>query len=211
MLCGLLLLSGCSFGSPTDEKLTEVLGEMNDAEKIYRDGQHDLNELEQTEQEQFTEIMELTQEEQNELQEKVARIQALVEERLVHIDEEEASIKKAVEAVDALDSVIEKADDKVKTELEKVKEKANERYKIHGTFVKSYKQLADSQTALYDMLLEEALDLSILEKQVDQVNEENDEVKAIIEKFNEVTESLNDLKKQAFKTIKKSQEQKMLG
>ncbi len=34
ILCGALILSGCTFGSSTEDELSKVLSEMNDAEEV---------------------------------------------------------------------------------------------------------------------------------------------------------------------------------
>lgn len=204
ILCGALFLSGCTFGSTTDEELSKVLTEMNEAEEVYRDSQSELNTIEQTEQALFNEMMELTQEEDEELEEKVVEIEKLLEQRLVHIEEEEDSMKKAMKSVKSLDSIVVKAEEDIKGEVEKLRDTANDRYALHSTFVEEYKKLTVAQKELYEMLIVEETDLSTLENQVGEVNVQNETVKSTIETFNEATVSLNKLKDQTFSFIKKS-------
>ena len=206
ILCSALFLSGCTFGSKTDEELSKVLTEMNNAEEVYRDSQSELHALEQTEQSLFKEIIELTQEDEGELSKKVGEIEKLLEQRLVHIEEEEDSMKKALKSVEPLDSIVVKAEEDIKGEVEKLRDTASDRYALHATFVEEYKRLIEAQKELYEMLIVEDIDLSTLEKQVDEINKQNETVRSAIETFNEATVSLNQLKDETFSFLKKSDE-----
>lgn len=203
MLCG-ILLSGCSFGSSTDEELVKVLTEMNDAEEASSGAQEELNKLEQSEQALFNKMMDLTQEEQEELKTKVTEIEELLKQRLTFIEEEEASVKKAKESVKSLDNIVGKVEDAEKGEVEELRDTVNDRYDLHSVFIEAYKKLTDSQQLLYTMLLEEDADLATLEEQVDEVNKNNEIVKSSIEDFNEATVKLNQLKDDTFSLLKKS-------
>ena len=204
MLSGILLLSGCSFGSTTDEELVKVLTEMNDAEEASSGAQEELNKLEQSEQALFNKMMDLTQEEQEELKTKVTEIEELLKQRLTYIEEEEASVKKAKESVKSLDNIVGKVEDAEKGEVEELRDTVNDRYELHSVFIEAYKKLTDSQQSLYTMLLEEDTDLATLEEQVDEVNKNNEIVKSSIEDFNEATAKLNQLKDDTFSLLKKS-------
>ena len=204
MLSGILLLSGCSFGSTTDEELVKVLTEMNDAEEASSGAQEELNKLEQSEQALFNKMMDLTQEEQEELKTKVTEIEELLKQRLTYIEEEEASVKKAKESVKSLDNIVGKVEDAEKGEVEELRDTVNDRYELHSVFIEAYKKLTDSQQLLYTMLLEEDADLATLEEQVDEVNKNNEIVKSSIEDFNEATVKLNQLKDDTFSLLKKS-------
>lgn len=207
ILCGALFLSGCTFGSTTDDELSKVLTEMNDAEEVYRDAQSELNKLEQTEQSLFNEIIELTQEEEEALSMKVGEIENLLEQRLVHIEEEEDSMEKAMKSVESLDSIVVKAEEDIKDEVVKLRDTATDRYTLHSTFVEEYKKLTEAQKELYEMLIVEDIDLTTLEKQVGKVNAQNETVKSTIETFNEATTSLNNLKDETFNSLKENKDE----
>lgn len=206
ILCGTLFLSGCTFGSTTDEELSKVLTEMNEAEEVYRDAQSELHAIEQTEQSLFNDMMALTQEEEEELKEKVVEIEKLLEQRLVHIEEEEDSMKKAMKSVESLDGIVEKAEEDIKGDVEKLRDTATDRYALHSTFVEEYKKLTEAQKELYELLIIEEADLPTLEKQVGEVNNQNDKVKSLIETFNEATVSLNKIKDETFSFLKENED-----
>ena len=86
---------------------------MNNAEQVYQDAQGELTELEKSEQELFNQTMELTQQQLGELKIKVAELEALLGQRLTHIEGEEKSISKASKSVDELDAIIEQVDGNV--------------------------------------------------------------------------------------------------
>ena len=98
VISGALILSGCSVGESVEKQLSEVLSEMYTAEQEYRNVQSEVSKLEKSEQELFTNVMKLTQGQKEELEVKVSELNALLEERVSYIDEEEASMKKANES-----------------------------------------------------------------------------------------------------------------
>lgn len=202
-LISTLLLSGCNFGSTTEEELSSALSEMNSAEKEYRGAQKELNSLEESEQATFNEMMALTKEEQDELKTKVAEVEESLEKRLAQIKEEEASMKKAQEKVSSFDKVIDKAEDDSKAELKELKEVVTDRYKNHSTFIEEYKKLSGMQKELYAEITTEETDISDLQELVSDVNEQNDVVKEAIESFNDATIKVNEMKEKVFNHLKK--------
>lgn len=201
-LIGTLLLSGCSFGSSTEEELANVLSEMNSAEKDYRGGQKELNSLEESEQATFNEMMALTQEQEDELKTKVTEVEESLEKRLANIEDEEASMKKAMESVASFDKIIEKAKDETKSEIEELIDAVNDRYDHHSTFIQEYKKLSDMQKELYAKLAGEETDIVALQELVTDVNEQNEVVKASIKSFNEATVKVNDIKEKVLNNLK---------
>lgn len=199
VLSGTLVLSGCNFGTSIEDQLSEVLTEMNNAEKIYRESQVELTSLEVSEQQLFSEMMELTQEQKAELKTKVEELEQLLGQRLTSIGEEEASMKKSIESIDSFDAIIEKAEGNDKTLIEQLKKAIDERYDLHSTFVEEYKKLTDLQKELYEMLVAEGTDLPELKDKVSNVNEQNESVQLAVNSFNEATVKVNELKEEAFK------------
>ena len=202
-LISTLLLSGCTFGSSTEEELASALSDMNSAEKDYREAQKELNSLEESEQATFNEMMALTQEQQDELKTKVTEVQESLEKRLAQIKDEEASMKKAKKTVSSLDKVIDKAEDNSKSEIEKLKEAINDRYNNHSTFIEEYKKLSDMQEELYAKITSEETDIAALQGLVGDVNEQNDAVKDAIESFNDATMKVNEMKEKVFNHLEK--------
>ena len=202
-LIGTLLLSGCTFGSSTEEELSSALSEMNSAEKDYRGAQKELNSLEESEQATFNEMMALTQEQQDELESKVTEVEESLEKRLAQIKDEEASMKKAMETVSSFDKIIDKAEEDSKSEIEKLKEAISDRYNNHSTFIEEYKKLSDMQKELYAKITSEAMDIAALQGLVGDVNEQNDVVKDAIESFNDATLKVNEMKEKVFNHLKK--------
>lgn len=202
-LIGTLLLSGCTFGSSTQEELSNALSEMNSAEKDYREAQKELNSLEVSEQATFNEMMALTQEQQDELKTKVAEVEESLEKRLAQIKDEEASMKMAMEKVSSFDKVIDKAEDDTKSKIEELKKAVTDRYTIHSTFIEEYKKLSDMQKELYAQITNEETDIAKLQEFVSDVNEQNDTVKVAIESFNDATIKVNEMKEKVFNHLKK--------
>lgn len=204
VLSCVIILSGCTFGSTIEEDLSKVLSEMHEAEKTYRDGQKDLTEIEQTEQNLFNKTMELSQEEHEQLKDNIADMKELLEKRTIHIEEETKSMENAKKLVSDIEKIEKEAEGDTKAEVVKLKNAINDRYQTHTIFVNQYEELTKLQGELYEMLLVEDIDLTKLEKQVEELNAQNDEVTTAIKEFNEATNSLNEIKDETFDYFKKN-------
>lgn len=197
-ILGATLLAACSFNATTEDKVTTVLEKIYDAEKIYRERQGELRELEQVEQDLFKVTMKLAREEIDLVAKNVGELTETLEERSVKIEEEAESMKKAK----AFIADINKIDENHKAEVVKLEEALNHRYAMHEEFVESYQKLIVLQEELYSMLLEEEINATQLDEHVGQLNEQNKVVKTATESFNEATTTLNEMHDTFYETFK---------
>ena len=121
MLAVTLVLFGCSSNSSVEKQLSTTMAKMNSAEKVSRDAQGELTELEKLEQELFYETMELSHEQLGEVKIKVTELEELLGQRLAQIKREEKSIRKATKSMDELDVIIEQVDGDVEKSIEELK------------------------------------------------------------------------------------------
>ncbi len=196
-----LVLSGCSYGSSIEKKLSDTMTEMNGAEKVYREAQAQLTDLEKTEQKLFNETMELTQGQREVLKTKVAELEGILAQRLGHLVEEETSISKAKVSAESFDAIIEQADERGKESIEALKTAVDKRYELHSEFVSEYKKLAMLQEELYGMLSAEETQLMELKNKVEEVNAQNEKVQSAVALFNELTGRVNILKDDVFTSL----------
>lgn len=192
------MLVGCSIGSSVEQQLADVMTVVNNAEQDYRDAQTELASLEQSEQQLFNETMKLTQQQQEELTVKVAGLEELLGKRLKKLKQEETSIGKAKASSRNLDTILKKADEHVKDDIEKLQAAVNERYTSHAEFITAYKKMASLQQQLYEMLRAEGTQLTELTSLVDEVNTQNETVQSTVTLFNDLTEKVNILKDDVF-------------
>lgn len=197
-ILGATLLAACSFNATTEDKVTTVLEKMYDVEKIYRERQGELRELEQVEQDLFKETMKLAREEIDLVAKNVGELTETLEERSVKIEEEAESMKKAKAFIEDINKI----DENHQAEVVKLEEALNHRYTMHEGFVKSYQKLIALQEELYSMLLEEEINATQLDEHVGQLNEQNKVVKKAIESFNEATTTLNETRDIFYETFK---------
>lgn len=201
-----LFLSACS-GSGAEEQLDTVLKSTFDAEKDYRDTQKDMQKLEENEQILFESIMSLTKEEQEKVSEQAEEALASAEERLELLASERESMAAAQENFTEINDVIEETDEKsVKTGLEKLKAKMQERFEAHAAFAEAYENLNKQQQELYRMLQDENSSLQSLQDKALAVNNQNQLVQEAVTEFNEKTEQFNELKNSVLSEIEKSEE-----
>lgn len=197
-----LLLSACSFGEKTEKKLSDILAEIYTAESDYRDVQPELVEAEKKEQANFQSMMELTKDQQDELTTHVDETVKLLEERVVLVEKEAASIKSASEKMKQMDTLISETKDKTEQEnLEKIKEALKNRYEAYEVLTEQYKTLTNTQNELYHLLVEEDGDVNTVQEKVVEVNEQSETVKKAVEKFNDLTLQLNQVKDEVFNSL----------
>lgn len=200
-----LVLFGCSSNSSIEKQLSTTMSKMNSAEKVYRDAQGKLTELEKSEQELFYETMELSQEQLGELKIKVTELEELQGQRLAQIKGEEKSIRKARKSVDELNEIIEQVDGNVKKRIEELKLAVANRYELHSTFVAEYKKLTSLQNELYEMLVAVETQLMGLKDKVGEVNAQNEVVQSAVTSFNKSTLKVNALKDDAFDDLREEE------
>ncbi|WP_186321285.1 YkyA family protein [Bacillus sp. FJAT-22090] len=203
-LCFVLLLSACSFGEKTEEKLSNILTEIYNLEADYRDVQTQLAETEQKEQANFQSMMELTKDQKEELTAQVEKTAQLLEERLVLVEKEATSIKNASDKLTDIDVLLsETKEESEKASIQQIEEALKNRYDAYNNLTEQYNTLASLQESLYDMLIDEAADVSTIQKQVEEVNKQNEVVKQSVEKFNDLTSELNKIKDEVFTALQK--------
>mgnify|MGYP000641599867 CR=1 FL=1 len=202
VLSSTIVLSGCTFGASAHEQLTEALSSIYEEEKGYREAQKELASLEKKEQETFNEVMALTQEDTEKVKTLVSELNDSVEQRLALLEEEKQSMKNAEEKVSAIEDVAsEVKDDKSKTSIKELDKAIDDRYAAHEKVTTEYEALTDKQTVLYEMLLNEETKQEDLQKQVAEVNSQNDKVQEAIQTFNESTIAINELKSNVYSTL----------
>lgn len=201
-LCFVFLLSACSFGESTEEKLSNILTEIYNLEADYRDVQTQLAETEQKEQANFQSMMELTKDQKEELTTKVEETSLLLEERLTLVEKEATSIKGASEKLTAIDTLLSETDSESEKEsIQKIEEALKNRYTAYDDLTEQYHTLASLQEKLYNMLIEEAAEVTTIQEQVAEVNKQSDIVQQSVETFNELTAELNKVKEEVFTSL----------
>jgi len=199
----LLLLSACSFGETTEQKLSNILSDIYELESDYRDVQADLAETEIKEQTNFQSMMELTQDQQDELAVQVEDTAKILEERIALVEKEKTSIEAAREKMEELTSLVADTEDEVEKEgIKKVQDSLKKRYEAYDKLISEYDALTALQEDLYNMLLDEEANIGTIQDQVEQVNKQNEVVQQAVDKFNELTATLNDVKQEAFTVLK---------
>ncbi len=202
VLSSTIVLSGCTFGASAHEQLSEALSSIYEEEKGYREAQKKLASLEKKEQETFNEVMALTQEDTEKVKTLVSELNDSVEQRLALLEEEKKSMKNAEEKVSAIEDVAsEVKDDKSKTSIKELDKAIDDRYAAHEKVTTEYEALTDKQTVLYEMLLNEETKQEELQKQVAEVNSQNDKVQEAIQTFNDSTIAINELKSNVYSTL----------
>ncbi len=202
VLSSTIVLSGCTFGASAHEQLSEALSSIYEEEKGYREAQKELASLEKKEQKTFNEVMALTQEDTEKVKTLVSELNDSVEQRLALLEEEKQSMKNAEEKVSAIEDVAsEVKDDKSKTSIKELDKALDDRYAAHDKVSTEYEALTEKQTVLYEMLLNEETKQEDLQKQVAEVNSQNDKVQEAIQTFNESTIAINELKSNVYSTL----------
>lgn len=78
-----------------------------------------------------------------------------------------------------------------------------ERITAYEEVTTNYNELADLQQNLYNMLIDESADITVIQAQVQDVNMHNEVVKKSVEKFNEATARVNEVKEEVLTSLQK--------
>lgn len=206
VMTGTLFLSACS-GTTTEEQLNDILESTFEQEAEYRDVQSELQSREQNEQQLFESIMALTKEQQAEVEETSQEAADSADERMELLETERQSMQSAAEEFEGIDQLIEETEEEtVKSDLEALKTKMEERFAKHSDFTDAYQSLIEQQKELYEMVAQEDMDLATLQEKTTEVNEQNDRVQEAVTAFNEQTEQFNELKNETVEKMEADNE-----
>ncbi|QUG40941.1 YkyA family protein [Psychrobacillus sp. INOP01] len=202
----ILLLAGCNFGESTEQKLSNILTEIYDSEADYRDVQEELAETESKEQANFQQMMELTKDQKEELTKMVEDTATLLATRLDLVEKEAASINSTSDGIKQISTLI--TDTKDVSEKESLKEmetSLKDRITAYEEVTINYNELATMQQDLYNMLIDESADVTAIQEQVQEVNKYNELVQQSVQKFNDATVRVNEVKEEVLTSLQKEE------
>ncbi|TFE00300.1 YkyA family protein [Jeotgalibacillus salarius] len=190
-----IFLSGCVFGTPAEEEISEKLEAAVAAEEGYVSAQNDLRDLETEEQQLYDEIMSLSMEE-------FEQINSLADEALNNLDqreeklaEERTAIESSEEEFSGVEELASDLDSEDLTQhVESMVETMNNRYSSHEELSSAYSNGLELNRELYNSLKNEELQLEELEGQITSVNDQNAVIIEANSTFNDLTNEYNELK-----------------
>ena len=194
-----LFLTGCVFGPSPEEEINEVLDAIVEKEQGFVDSQEPIKTLEQDEKEHFDNIMALSMEEFDE-------IEVLAEEALENLKQREEQIVIEVESIKEAKKEFEKINEYVggiedvslRSHVEEMIEKMNQRYDSHNELIVKYEEAIELDRELYTMLKDEELAFEDLKAQVVKVNTQYDTTLELNDEFNLITDQYNELKSEFY-------------
>ncbi|MFJ7825106.1 YkyA family protein [Psychrobacillus sp. NPDC096623] len=206
MFSSILLLTGCNFGESTEEKLSNILTEIYDLEADYRDVQKELAETETKEQANFQQMMELTKDQKEELTTMVEDTATLLDARLALVEKEAASLKATSDGISKLTTLIsETKEASDKESLKQMETTLKERIAAYEELTNNYNELATKQQDLYNMLVDDTAEVTSIQEQVQVVNKHNELVQESVQKFNEATKRVNEVKDEVLTSLQKDE------
>ncbi|MDZ5712899.1 YkyA family protein [Jeotgalibacillus haloalkalitolerans] len=190
-----IFLSGCVFGTPAEEEISEKLEAAVAAEEGYVSAQNDLRELETEEQQLYDEIMSLSMEEFEQINSLADEALGNLEAREEKLAEERAAIESSEEEFSGVEALTEDLDsDEVRQHVELMIETMNNRYLSHEELTSAYESGIALNRELYELLKNEDLQLEELEEQITSVNDQNAVIIEANTAFNDLTSEYNELK-----------------
>ena len=205
-LAAAMLLSACSFGASAEDRLSDVIGTIQEKEKPFLEAQEKMASLEKEEFGKFNEMMELTQEDREELSALAGEADESADERLGLLEEGKGALDNARKELSGLDEIGKDDEDPVREAVGKLKQSMSDRYDAHEEFSEVYEKAAVMQKDLYSLATDEEADFQTIQEKVEAVNKGNAEVTAAANAFNEATEAVNTVKKETYATIGDTEE-----
>lgn len=202
----ILLLAGCNFGESTEQKLSNILSKIYDQEADYRDVQEELAQTESKEQANFQQMMELTKDQKEELATMVEDTATLLNTRLALVEKEAASLNSTSDGIKQISTLISETKEASKKEnLKRIETALKERITAYEVVTINYNELAIMQQDLYNMLVDDSADVTAIQEQVQEVNKHNELVKQSVQKFNDATERVNEVKEEVLTSLQKDE------
>lgn len=80
-----------------------------------------------------------------------------------------------------------------------------ERITTYEEVTNNYNELATMQQDLYNMLIDESADVTAIQEQVQEVNMHNELVQQSVQKFNDATNRVNEVKEEVLTSLQKDE------
>lgn len=191
-MCLLLLIGGCTEEKDAMQKeLGSILTNVHENENKVMEYENQLASLEKKEQILFEKIVAFNIEDRELIESGVNRLTASLEERRELLSEEEAVIGEAEETAKRLDGLPSASSDEGTRSVAKLKTALSRRYELHYEVIGMYKELMESQNAVYELLIEENVKRVELEEATAAVNEQRAKLEDLIQVFNQSTLEVN--------------------
>ena len=191
-MCLLLLIGGCTEEKDAMQKeLGSILTSVHENESKVMEYENQLASLEKKEQILFEKTVGFNIEDRELIESGVNRLIASLEERRELLSEEEAVIDEAVETAERLDDLPSASSDEGTRSVAKLKTALSKRYELHYEVIGLYKELMESQNAVYELLIEENVKRVELEEATAAVNEQRAQLEDLIQVFNQSTLEVN--------------------
>lgn len=205
-LAAAMLLSACSFGASAEDRLSDVIGTIQEKEQPFLEAQEKMASLEKEEFGKFNEMMELTQEDLEELSALAGEAGESADERLSLLEQGKEALGEAEKELSGFDDIGSDEEAPVKEAVGMLKQSMSDRYAAHEEFSKAYEKTAGLQKELYSLATDEEADFQAIQEKVEAVNDGNAEVTTAADAFNEATEAVNAQKKATYSAISDSEE-----
>ncbi|WOV85145.1 YkyA family protein [Sporosarcina jeotgali] len=191
-MCLLLLIGGCTEEKDAMQKeLGSILTSVHENENKVMGYENQLANLEKKEQILFEKTVAFNIEDRELIESGVNRLTASLEERRELLSEEEAVIGEAEETAKRLDDLPSASSDEGTRSVAKLKTALSRRYELHHEVIGLYKELMESQNAVYELLIEENVKRVELEEATAAVNGQRAKLEDLIQVFNQSTLEVN--------------------
>ena len=200
MIAALLALQGCSNQNNRDKAFT-YLEKSASQESGFNDQQNPLIEEEKAEQGLYEKIMDLDITKYDQIKEYSDQALKHIDAREKIMKKEKVSIDKAYNTYKEAEPYIKKIDNKeAKSHAEKMMANMDKRYKAFQDLYNTYMNSIHYDRDLFKMLEDKNLTKDTLEKHLTKVNDAYKKIDEQKDRFNRLTDSFNDEKKQFYKT-----------
>lgn len=191
-MCLLLILGGCTEEKDAMQKeLSSILTDVQEHEKQVLDYENQLASLEKKEQILFDKTVEFNIEDRELIEAGVNRLTTSLEERRDLLDKEEGIIDDTKKITERLATLPPASSDEGTRSVAKLKSALSKRYELHFEVIELYKELMDSQNAVYELLIEENVKRVELEEGTAAVNKQRAKLEDLIQVFNQSTLEVN--------------------
>ncbi|QQK77645.1 YkyA family protein [Salicibibacter cibarius] len=203
--CGIVFLASCQSDEKQAVEIHEKIETSSSYEQAFASNQEDLEEYREKEQSLYNDLIELDIQDKATLQQSIDDAETYIEEQQALLDEAEENFQKAYEAAASiLENIEEMNDQELKGQAFELLEMMAERKELVDTFCDDYQHRLKVLASFYEDLNDDEWshdELEAEEDRIDQINNRNQVMEDVIQKFNKRTEQYKEVESQYFEMV----------
>lgn len=194
-VCFVSFLTGCSSDEKQATNIHKIMEKSAEFEKDFAANQRDLYETRKNAQLVYNDLISLDINDKDTIAQKIEEGNTYMMKQQGLLEKAEESFQKAYkESITIQENIKKIKDEEQKKQASKLTTIMNERKKLIEAFFKDYHENLEIQNTLYESIGDGNFNFTILDEQIDNINEHSQEMEEMIQQFNQYTKQFIEAK-----------------